>query len=1046
MKQPIFSILCIILMLASVNSRAQDVQFDHISLTEGLSQASVTCLLQDEEGYMWIGTRDGLNRYDGYEFDVYRNSRSDSTIISNNYVTALFQDSKGFLWVGTASGLNKVDTEEFESKAYFRRINDNTSLSSGYIKSIGEDESGRLWVGTDNGLNRFDRQTETFVHFSTVEADSTSLIGNVVYDMVLDTEGNMWFGTNSGLNRWTGSGFERFRKRFDRKPGLPSNEILSFCNSGESGIWIGTDKGLVRWDLKKKSFIKLDIQLPKLSGELVVNDVLEDHAGTLWLGTNSGLVVGVESEGNYSWRIFRNSSRVYSSIPADNIVTLLEDESGLMWFGTETAGIATLNQRTLQFNSVNFPIDDGYRPGQNRVYDFQEVEENKIWLGTGEGLAIYNTKNQETVFLRDSSDHPLSNLVAPVHVIALMGDSLLWLGTSGDGLLSFHLKTQVVKKYEFRGTFNELVNHRINFILPDSYGNLWLATSGNGLVCFNSFTSSYKAYGFDITNQASVKDDNIHTLALGDSSCIWVGTGNAGLYKFNIDSGKYVFPGKDVMNIIGSVGINDLVRTKKNELWVATAGAGLFCVNRAEHVASFGRDRGLASDVVLSLVDGGAGNIWMSTNRGVSVFNTGTQLFRNFSEQNVLGRNTFFARSATRDSRGALFFGGGNGFEFSNSSSLKTNYFAPPTVITGYQVIDESNVNDQDDLVELAHDTIYVDHDHSGVTFEYAALNFQESEKNQYAYRLQGQFDKWRYVGDQRLVTFLDLEPGDYVFEVKGANNDGVWSDDTAKLHVFVKPAVWQNVWFQSFVIIALLTIVYLLFRIKVRAQNIRNQELETAVKERTKQIAEERDTNAILLKEVHHRVKNNLQIIVSLLNLQNRFIDDPQFASVFTEVQNRVRSMSMIHQKMYQTKDLQTVNLEEYINDLAGNLLWTYKLEQEIDLEVDVKVNRFNSDTLTPLGLIINEVISNALKYAFEDGKKGNIFVRIFHLGQGVRYRMIIGDNGVGMSKEEWAEHSESFGIELINALVEQLMGTIELLEDEPGTVYQVDFMDYGD
>ncbi len=1039
--------LCILLWLSSLTAVSQDVQFEHISLTEGLSQASVTCLLQDEEGYIWIGTRDGLNRYDGYDFDVYRNSRFDTTIISNNYVTALFQDSKGFLWVGTANGLNRINLKTFESKSFFREINDNSSLSSSFIRSIGEDGSGRLWVGTDNGLNRLERRSGDFTHFNSIEGDSSSLIGNVVNDMVLDHNGTMWFGTNGGLNRWTGADFERFRKRFDSPGGLPTNQILSFCSHGEKGIWIGTDKGLIKWDFDRESFSSIDIQFPMNGEDLVVNDVYEDRSGTIWLGTNSGLVVGTvgsENQKEFEWRIYRNSSRSFSTLPADNVVALLEDESGLMWFGTETAGIATLNQRALQFNSVNYPIDDGFRPGQNRIFDFQEVRPSEIWLGTGQGLAIYNCEKQETVFLKDSADHPLSNLLAPVHVITLMGDSLLWLGTSGEGLLSFHLKSQSVLKYEFRGNLNELVNHRINYILPDTSGILWLATSGNGLVCFNSTNSSYQSYGFDVSNPASVKDGNIHTLAFGDSSCIWVGTGNAGLYKFDKAERTYVFPNDEVRNIIGSIGINDLMVSKNGELWVATAGAGLFCVNRAERVASFGRDRGLASDVVLSLLDGGSGNIWMSTNRGVSVFNSGTQLFRNFSEQNVLGRNTFFARSAARDSKGSLFFGGGNGFEFSNSSNLKTNYFAPPTVITGYQIIDESNVNDQNDLADLLLDTIYVDYNHSGVTFEYAALSFQEAEKNQYAYRLQGQFDKWRYVGDQRHVTFLDLEPGDYVFEVKGANNDGVWSDDTAKLHVFVKPAVWQNVWFQSFVIIALLTIVYLLFRIKVRAQNIRNQELETAVKERTKQISEERDTNAILLKEVHHRVKNNLQIIVSLLNLQNRFIDDPQFASVFTEVQNRVRSMSLIHQKMYQTKDLQTVNLEEYITDLAGNLLWTYNLEQEIDLQVDVKVNRFNSDTLTPLGLIINEVISNALKYAFEEGQKGVVFVRIFHLGQGVRYRMIIGDNGVGMSKEEWAEHSESFGIELINALVEQLMGTIELLENEPGTVYQVDFMDH--
>src|SRR5690606_10728401 len=228
----------------------------------------------------------------------------------------------------------------------------------------------------------------------------------------------------------------------------------------------------------------------------------------------------------------------------------------------------------------------------------------------------------------------------------------------------------------------------------------------------------------------------------------------------------------------------------------------------------------------------------------------------------------------------------------------------------------------------------------------------------------------------------------------------------------------------------------------KLSSAKERNLQLESAVKVRTAEISRERDTNAILLKEVHHRVKNNLQIIVSLLNLQSRFISDSKLLNVFSEIQNRVRSMSLIHEKMYKTKDLKTVNIEEYITDLSESLIYTYQLGQKVQLDIKVDVNSFNSDTLTPLGLIINEVISNSLKYAFQEDKTGTIIVRLSK-GENGRFTLLIGDDGIGIPKDIVLGETESFGTELITALTEQLNGTIKLLGDVKGTVYEVEFED---
>lgn len=1031
---------------------AQTLQFNSISLREGLSQASVTCVMQDQKGFIWVGTKDGLSRYDGYSFATIRNNAGDSTSISSNAITAIHQDSEGYIWVGTGFGLNRLDPVSFKATSYYHWFEDKAALSNNKITAITEDHLGRLWIGTENGLNLLEDKSGRFRRFNIQVDDTSSLSGNQVNKLLVDRYDNLWVATSSGLSKFNPETetFRRFRQDFEDENSLSDNDVLSIAEGWDDVLWIGTRNGLNKFNTSLEIFTRYykDEPKPGLLSSNIITALLTDYRGDLWVGTPSGLNRFYDSSLESS--LYRADGKERNPLPSDYIRSLMSDKSGMIWIGTQSAGIATLNLDAPQFSSVTFPGSKGFQPEQNQVYSFVQADSSSVLVGTGLGLAVFNPVDATSTFYSDSASHQLSQITSAVRSMVIDDANTLWIGSGGQGLISYDLTSRksIIYKVDPDDP-TSISSNVINAIRVGPNGEIWIGTSGGGLSRLAQGDTKFETFRFDGSIPNSLKDNNVFCLAFDTEDVLWIGTGNAGLYSFDREKKEFrqYKAGEIGRGELGSNTINDLYVDRRGHLWIGTAGGGLSLRKPGESgFTTFTQEDGLASDVILGIAGDGPGNLWLSTNGGVSAFNFITQTFRNYNEQDVLGKNTFHPSSHFRDAAGRIYFGGSNGFDYFFAEGLKENDFVPPIRITGIQLLEENVGSKQLDLALKVSDTLMLKHDHSGFSIEFAALNYKQPEKNQYAYRLIGLFGKWRYTGNRRFATFTNLSPGTYTFEVIGSNNDGLWSDQAASVTVIVKPAFWQTLWFKVAVVLFSIFVLYAFYRNRIRKEKERRIALEDAVLQRTKEIARERDTNAVLIREVHHRVKNNLQIIVSLLNLQSNFITDSKLTSVFDEIQNRVRSMSLIHQKMYQSKDLSTVNIEEYITDLSSSLFNTYRLQQKVKLDVQVEVNRFKADTLTPLGLIINEVISNALKYAFDSEKEGTIFVRLTKLNTQY-FRLIIGDDGVGMDEGLDSEgSSDSFGSELISALTEQLNGSITRLKDKPGTVYQIDFQDVED
>lgn len=1031
---------------------AQSLPLRTLGIKDGLPQATITAMLQDKDGFVWVGTRDGLARYDGYGFEVLRSEAGDTCSLSSNNITALCQAADGSIWVGTSFGLNKLDPLSLKATRYYHWFEDDYSMSSNRVTALACNREGHLWIGTDNGLNLLSSEASGFRKYFLEQDNPSSLSGNRISDLVVDRHDRLWVGTDMGISLLRDEGgFKRYRNQFDDDNSLSHNEVLCVVEGANGNIWIGTRRGLNRFHPQLEVFTRYYADTPKpglLSADMITS-LLVDGDNKLWVGTPVGL--------NQLYRLRDGGNRMTGSyavgdLPANNITSLMADAAGLIWMGTLSAGIVTFNTKAQRFFAQGQTNRLGEDPEQHKVYSFLNNGGGDLWVGTGKGVSKYVL--DRAALPGNRHWNPVGQVLAtnaPVRDMWMDGSGQLWLATDGQGLLTVDpVNLKVNKAYTVDpDNPHGVSSNRISALLASGDTSLWIGTLGGGFCHLDRRTEKFTTYRFSGAKKESLRDNNVTTLVGDPRGRVWLGTGNAGLYHFDpytndlqrFDSGNTQGRG------LQSATINDLYVDRNDVLWVATQGGGLASLKDGEReFTTYLQSSGLASNVVHSLCVDFDNNVWMSTNAGLSALNTSTGTFRNYNEQDVPGFNTYFAASAYQDNDSRIYFGGANGFTYFYAEGMRANTFVPPVVIRSMALLDETE-NGSRDRQRLNHsgDTVNLQYNHPGFTIEFASLNFEQPEKNQYAYRLLGLSDEWRYMGNRRFATFSSLPPGVYQLEVRGSNNDDVWNDVPAALHIHIQPAFWQTATFRVALVFFLLAFFFMIYVWRIRREQKQRRALELAVDERTKEISKERDTNAVLLREVHHRVKNNLQIIVSLLSLQSRFISDHSLIRVFDEVQNRVRSMSLIHQKMYQSKDLSTVNIAEYIQDLAQNLLNTYRVGQHVELVVNVEANRFNSDTLTPLGLIINEIISNALKYAFMEDAQGQIFVDIKSTGKG-RYRMVIGDDGIGMEPQKLTEVTDSFGTELVTALTEQLNGTIKLLPVGKGTMYQIDFEDVED
>ncbi|NNC82452.1 MAG: hypothetical protein HKN79_02665 [Flavobacteriales bacterium] len=1015
------------------HAQGLEIQFDHLGVRDGLSQATAYCIYEDRLGFIWVGTDDGLNRYDGYECIIFREDPLDERSLSNNSVNAIQEDSNGNLWVGTDQGLNLLFAERMDFKTHKFDFHDPGSLSSNTVWCMTLDADDRLWIGTANGLNRYSTADSSFTKYKSEVDDPFSLSNNSVNALYTDSSGTLWIGTNQGLNRWNVSD-ESF-DHFD-VPGDLSRygQVIQCIGSGPQGeLLVGTNQGVF---VLQDSLLTPSVYTQV--ADMKITACRTDKQGDLWIGTNSGLYHYLKGRSEPILHIHDEQNN--TSISDDNINYIHEDSTDILWIGTYSGGVNLYyreQQQIFHYDNENlgrtvFPSDI--------VNCIEQVSLGEFWLGTEAGIGI----------LRDATTISGIRTAIPEELngksvkCILSRDELLAVGTDRDGVVLIDRTNGEVTTLRRRADGTGLIDDRIAS-LEWCGDDLWIGTQGSGINIYSTVTDSLTRIQYAPASKGGLADNRIVDLQKQGTEAMWIGTASEGVQRYSIEDGTFTDYAvrQDSSRMLSSDKVL-CIYFDSAVLWVGTKGGGVNKIDLlTDQVQFYTTENGLANNVVYDIRSDHQGRLWMTTNNGISVLDIENENFINYNEIDGLGNQTFLPSSGLSSRRGEIFFGGRQGLDIIRYQDIETNSVLPKVYFTQMQVFDsKQNQYDPDLSRNLVHEieTIELRPEMSLITLGFSGLNYRRPEKNTYAYRLAGLTDEWTFIGDRRYVTFSELPPGDYQLQVKAANNDGRWSEEPSQIYLSIIPAFYQTNWFKALLVIFFALMVFLFNQYRLRRVRSVNRKLEKRVKLRTAQIAKERDEKAILLQEIHHRVKNNLQIVNSLLRLQSHYVKDEEALWALDESQNRVMSMAMIHERMYKTENLANINIPDYIRDLCTDIINTYDLSNNVTLDLDIQVEKLNLDTLTPLGLIINEISSNAMKYAFPDGRSGIFKIHLTAIEPGKKFKLIIGDNGVGMPVDLSDTEQDSLGTTLMESLSEQLNGELKRM-DGPGTFYEMNF-----
>jgi ligand-binding sensor domain-containing protein/signal transduction histidine kinase len=813
--------------------RFQTLRFDRYSLEEGLSQSSALCLLQDQQGFIWIGTEDGLNRFDGAEFTIYRVDSEDPNSISNNHVRALAEDPSGDLWIGTyGGGLNRLELATGDFRHYRHDPQDASSLASDQILALFVDSKGSLWVGTrGGGLSLFDSAKDSFIHFKHDSEDSRTLSHDVVRAIAEDEQGRLWIGTNFGLNRFNRV-LERFT-RYNRDPGDPgslgADPILDLFVDSAGTLWIGTSGGgLDRYFPETDDFAHYpyNVNDPFSLSHPSVNAILEDPAGGLWVGTEIGLNYLDQSTERFIG--YHHDPADPASLSRSEVDSLLLDTSGGLWAGTYGGGLSRVDPQQIRFALYQMGTSERDGLSESSVWGLLEDSQGILWVGTdGAGLDSFDRKRGMWSHYRFDPENPTS-LGSDV-VMDVFEDHLgaMWVSTVGGGLNQLDRGTGRFKRYSFDPEDPQSLSSTVAwFAREDREGNLWVGTAV-GLNRFDRKTEQFTRYMADPQDPTKLADNNVGSFFEDSTGTIWVGT-HSGLHQFDASTERFTrfqHDPQDPLSLSHDI-VFSIYEDQSGTLWLGTWGGGL---NRfVRDSSTFEHYRiadGLPNEVIYGIMEDAAGNLWLTTNYGLSRFDPKTELFTNFTVADGLQSNEFSYNGYAVGASGLMYVGGIGGVNIFEPERIAANPFVPPIVITSLSSAGEP--------LEAAPEIVLKWPDNN-LEFEYAALSYSQPELNQYAYRLDGFDDSWISTLGRRFGRYTNLPVGDYTLQVIGSNQDGVWNAVGAAVEISVEPAFWATWWFRALALVLVGWAGYGAYRLQISRVEARSLELEKQVTERT--------------------------------------------------------------------------------------------------------------------------------------------------------------------------------------------------------------------
>ena len=780
----------LIVLLSSGIARGSDIytRFEQLSVADGLSQNSVWSIIQDHRGYLWVGTRDGLNRYDGYEFTTFYHKENDPHSLPDNYVRCLMEDREGSIWVGTFSaGLCRYMPEIDQFQLYPHVLEDPLTLSNPRVLSLLETSSGALWVGTDSGLNRKRWRTEVFDRiYLHPNPDHPA---NQISGLAELPTGQLWVATNDGLFLVEPNG--RVVSHLGKEE-LPSTALKALLVERSGRIWLGTDAAgvLVLENQKVTHHFTPGNDIQNLThGQIAA--LKQDRDGYIWVATYDG--VNRIDPRSFKVEKFRHSPFDRYSLHSREVFSLYQDASGILWFGTQGGGLSKL--RTTNFRHFR-PILN--QPGSlkgDEVWSIHQDRVGDLWVGTfADGLNRQRAHQTEFTQLRHDPQNP--NSLSSDSIWRLYEDrhANLWIGTRASGLDVLDPTRTKITHFQHDPADPQTLSHnRVYSFGEDALGRLWIATR-KGLNLYNAEKNIFQRF----SSETSGFPDNHIYVVRPSTDGLWLGTiRGLALFDPTQNISRFWLKKDEDPNSLSHNTVSCIQEDSVGNLWLGTFGGGVNQIKASERTSSnphflrVTRQEGLQSDNVLAILVDNRDYLWISTSKGVACLNVETGAIRGFDANDGLQSNEFRDGAFFNKLTGEMFLGGIHGFNAFYPEKIFSNRFLPPIVLTDIELLKGNSL--------IKHipfkDTVILNWDDTVSVFKFAALDFTTPKRNAYRYQLLGSNDSWVDLGANRTLTFTKLSPGSYTLNVRGSNSDGLWNDTGVSLHLSVIAPPWLSWW-----------------------------------------------------------------------------------------------------------------------------------------------------------------------------------------------------------------------------------------------------------
>lgn len=1036
-KSCLFFLFFIFSTVLSINAAGdstpptENFQFEYITMKDGLSQSSINCILQDSVGFLWFGTQDGLNRYDGYEFKIFKNQPFEGNSLSNNWIQTMVETEPGILWIGTwGEGLNRFDTFKNQVTRYRFTPGNPNGLRHNNIQALCKDTPNVLWIGArDGGLSRLDLETNTFTHYTHNPDDPYSLSHNEVTTIYKDADGALWVGSAKGLNR-----FDPQTRKFTRyfhNPGDPgslsSNAVTAITGDRKGNLWIGTlDGGLDLYIPNKQEqerrfqHFKHKPNDPHSLCSNTISSILADSSGRVWIGTGaievhgSGVSRLTFNAGSGQWEIANYSGKLLEGTSASDtsprlsdqtILSIAEDSGSNLWFGSFQQGLNKLSTQRVKFNHYFLDPDNPNSLNDNSILSIYEDEAGILWLGTfSGGLNRFDRKTNRFTYYKHNPNDPTSLSSNSIWKIFRDRSGTFWLGTGSEGINRFNPKTGIAARFKHDPDKPfSLSSNDITCLFEDSSGNLWIGAWGGGLNRLDRKTGRFYYYPFDPAYPGP--HGTVIDIYEDKNKELWFCTFGQGLVKMNKTAGSVESSSVRFESYRHNQGdkaslstdyLFTMLETENGDIWIGS-NFGLNRFDRKTGVFTcFSETDGLSNNMVYGVIADGD-NLWLSTNGGISQFNTRTTTFKNYDTGDGVQALEFNQGAFFKSRGGEIFFGGNNGFNAFFPHRVANNSHTPPIVITNFNILDSS--------VKLpgaayALDRIRLSYQNRFFSIEFAALDFENPGKNRYAYKLEGFNKSWIQCGSRRFTDFTNLAGGEYIFRVKGCNNDGVWNEKGAAIRITIIPPFWMTWWFRSF--IALLVVGLFLWLLHTRTQHLKHKMEEERLLNELKLKA---DFTAMLV----HDLRSPLQCIIGYSDL----LADERFPGSIPLFNERIKmSSSTMLNLINDMLDLSKFEAGQMVihpeqTSLVDALNDNIRLIKPM---LEHKQSRFelHLETLPPvladpvrISQVVSNLLANAVKFS-PDGSVITITARMVNEDNRKFQEVTVADQGPGIPPEK--------------------------------------------